>query len=112
MPDRCLVVVHAPGPAWEPGLPLLQQVGIQEHRAHYAQQLGAGRLLMGGPFLDATGGGMMIFQPDMDEDALRAHALADPAVVAGLLQFDIRPWLIGLRAGGARPEAAGSGSGT
>jgi hypothetical protein len=39
MPDRCLVVFHSPGPAWEPGLPLLQQVGVQGHRAHYAQLL-------------------------------------------------------------------------
>jgi hypothetical protein len=33
----------------------------------------------------------------MDEDALRTHALTDPAVESGLLQFEIRPWVIGLK---------------
>jgi uncharacterized protein YciI len=98
MPERCLVVFHRPGPAWEPGLPLMQQVGIQEHSAHYAQLLDAGQLMMGGPFVDGAGGGMMICKPEMDEDTLRAHALADPAVESDLLAFEIRPWIIGLKA--------------
>ena len=98
MPDRCLVVIHSPGPSWELGLPLTQQVGIQEHRMHYAKLLDAGQLQMGGPFVDGAGGGMMICQPGMDEDTLRTHALTDPAVESGLLQFEIRPWIIGLKA--------------
>lgn len=98
MTDRCLVVIHSPGPAWETGLPLTQQVGIQEHRAHYAQLLAQGHLQMGGPFVDGAGGGMMICKPGVDEDLLRTHALADPAVESGLLQFEIRPWIIGLKA--------------
>ena len=101
MPDRCLVVFHSPGPAWEPGLPLMQQVGVQAHAAHYAQLLQAGQLMMGGPFVDGAGGGMMICKPGMDEDTLRTHALADPAVESGLLAFEIRPWMIGLRDGSA-----------
>jgi hypothetical protein len=52
---------------------------------------------MGGPFVDGAGGGMMICKPGMDEDALRTHALTDPAVESGLLQFEIRPWVIGLK---------------
>lgn len=98
MSDRCLVVFHSPGPAWEPGLPLTQQVGIQGHSAHYAQLLAAGQLVMGGPFVDGAGGGMMICKPGMDEDQLRTHALTDPAVESGLLQFEIRPWISSLKA--------------
>ena len=98
MPDRCLVVFHSPGPAWEPGLPLMQQTGIQAHAAHYAKLMESGHLQMGGPFVDGAGGGMMICAPSMDEDALRTHALADPAVESGLLEFEIRPWVIGLKA--------------
>jgi uncharacterized protein YciI len=97
MPDCCLVVFHSPGPAWEVGLPLMQQTGVQAHAAHYAALLESGQLLMGGPFVDAAGGGMMIVKPGMDEDALRTHALTDPAVESGLLQFEIRPWMIGLQ---------------
>lgn len=99
MPDRCLVVFHSPGPAWEPGLPLMQQAGVQAHAAHYARLLQAGQLMMGGPFVDGAGGGMMVCKPGLDEDALRMHALADPAVESGLLSFEIRPWMIGLRDG-------------
>lgn len=96
MPDSRLVVIHSPGPAWEPGLPLTQQVGIQAHRAHYAQLLEQGLLQMGGPFIDGGGGGMMICKPGVDEDLLRTHALADPAVESDLLQFEIRRWVVGL----------------
>ncbi len=96
--DRHLVVIHSPGPAWDVGLPLMQQTGIQAHRAHYAQLLEAGLLDCGGPFADSAGGGMMVCKPGMDEDVLRTHALADPAVESGLLQFEIRPWIVGLRA--------------
>lgn len=98
MPDLHLVVVHSPGPAWEPGLPLMQQTGVLEHRNHYARLLDEGLLLMGGPFVDGGGGGMMVFKPGMDEDRLREHALADPAVESDLLQFEIRRWMIGLKA--------------
>jgi uncharacterized protein YciI len=97
MTDRCFVVFHAPGPAWEPGLPLTQQVGVQEHRMHYAKLAAEGKLLLGGPFGDSAAGGMMICKPGVDEDALRMHALADPAVESGLLQFEIRPWVAAIR---------------
>lgn len=97
MTERCLVVFHVPGPGWEPGLPLVQQVGVQEHRVHYAKLMAEGKLLMGGPFTDAAGGGMMICKPEVDEDMLRTHALADPAVESGLLQFEIRSWVPALK---------------
>lgn len=96
MSNRHFVVVHTPGPAWEPGLPLTQQVGILEHRNHWARALEDGWLQMGGPFTDGAGGGMMVCRPDVDEDMLRAHALADPAVESDLLQFEIRSWSIAL----------------
>lgn len=96
MPETRLVVIHSPGPAWEPGLPLSQQVGIHEHRAHYARWFDQGLLQMGGPFVDGDGGGMMLFKPGLDEDRLREHALADPAVESDLLQFEIRHWVVSL----------------
>jgi uncharacterized protein YciI len=95
--DRHFVVIHSPGPDWDPGLPLMQQSGIQAHHDHYAQWVEAGRLAMAGPFADTAGGGMMVFKPGMDEDQLRTHALTDPAVETGVLRFEIRPWIVGLR---------------
>ncbi|MEP7283901.1 MAG: hypothetical protein ABI696_18125, partial [Rubrivivax sp.] len=57
------VVVHTPGPAWKPGIPAFEQDGLQLHVAHYAQLLKEGKLVMGGPFLDAKSGGIMMAEP-------------------------------------------------
>jgi uncharacterized protein YciI len=64
--------------------------------AHYAELLKQGKLVMGGPFLDARSGGIMIAEPAVSEQELRAFAAADPAVKSGLLTFEVRPWLAGL----------------
>jgi uncharacterized protein YciI len=90
------VVVHTPGPAWKPGVAAFEQDGLQLHVAHYAQLLKQGKLVMGGPFLDAKSGGIMIAEPGVPDQELRAFAAADPAVQSGLLSFEVRPWLAGL----------------
>jgi uncharacterized protein YciI len=95
-PSQC-VVVHSPGPAWKAGVPAFEQEGLQLHVAHYAELLKQGKLVMGGPFLDAKSGGMMIAEAGVTEQELRAFAADDPAVKSGLLAFEVRPWLAGLR---------------
>ncbi|HEY2559999.1 MAG TPA: YciI family protein [Caldimonas sp.] len=90
------VVVHTPGPGWNPSVAAFEQDGLREHVAHYAQLLAQGKLVMGGPFLDARSGGMMVAEPGVAEEELRAFAAADPAVTSGLLAFEVRPWLVGL----------------
>lgn len=90
------VVVHAPGPAWKAGVPAFEQEGLQRHVAHYAVLLEQGKLVMGGPFLDARSGGMMIAAPGVPEQELAVFAATDPAVKSGLLTFEVRPWLAGL----------------
>ena len=91
------VVVHSPGPAWQAGVAAFEQPGLQLHVAHYAELLAAGKLVMGGPFLDARSGGMMVADPGVSEQDLATFAGDDPAVKAGLLTFEVRPWLVGLR---------------
>lgn len=98
MQDIRFVVFHRTGPNWQPGKPLMEQDGVLAHVAHYRSLLEAGQLALGGPHLDAQGGGMMVAARGVTEDALRAFAAADPAVVSGLLSFELRPWLIGLQA--------------
>ena len=90
------VVVHSPGPAWKSGVAAFEQPGLQLHAAHYAQLLKQGKLVMGGPFLDARSGGIMIAHPAVSEEELSAFAADDPAVKSGLLTFEVRPWLAGL----------------
>ena len=52
---------------------------------------------MGGPFMDEKSGGIMIADPEVSEEELRQFAAADPAVKAGLLNFEVRSWLVGLQ---------------
>ncbi len=91
------VVLHSPGPAWRAGVAMFDQEGVRLHVAHYATLLAQGKLAMGGPFLDATSGGMMIAAPDVGEQELRSFAAADPTVASGLITFEVRPWLVGMR---------------
>jgi uncharacterized protein YciI len=94
---NCFVVIHRPGPAWLPGVPLFEQPGLQDHINHYRRWHEDGRLTLGGPFLDASGGGMMITEPGPTLDEVHDFAAADPAVASGLLGYEVRPWMVGMR---------------
>ncbi|MGM9513977.1 YciI family protein [Roseateles sp. DB2] len=94
--DVRFVVFHTPGPAWQADRSVFEQPGIRAHIAHYRQWLEAGKLQLGGPHLDARGGGMMIPAAGIPEDEIRRFAEADPAVQSGLLRVVVRPWLIGM----------------
>jgi uncharacterized protein YciI len=98
MKDVRFVVVHAPGPAWKPGVPPFEQPGLQGHVEHYRKALATGKLALGGPFLDPAGGGMMIATPGASEVEIREIAASDPTVESGLLTFEVRQWLIGMQA--------------
>lgn len=100
MRDLRHVVFHRPGPTWRHGTPIFEQDGIGAHIEHYRAWLDTGMLEMGGPFVDAAAGGMMISTAGLAEDAIRAHATADPAVASGLLVVEIRPWVVGMNARG------------
>ena len=91
------VVIHSPGPAWKPDVPLFEQQGVHEHVAHFRTLLDSGKLMLGGPFVDEMAGGMMIPEATVSEDEMRRFASEDPAVQSGLLTFEIRPWVIGMR---------------
>ena len=56
----------------------------------------AGKLALGGPFLDAGGGGMMIPEAGLSEQELTEFAQADPSVKSGLVKAEVRPWMIGM----------------
>jgi uncharacterized protein YciI len=96
--DIRYVVLHSPGPKWEPGKSLFEQDGVREHAQHYRALLAGGKLALGGPHLDERGGGMMIPAAGVSEEEIRSFAAEDPAVKSGLLLVEIRPWLIGMSA--------------
>lgn len=96
MKDVRFVVFHKPGPAWVAGKGMFDQPGVRSHVEHYRRWLTEGKLALGGPHLDANGGGMMIPVAGIAEDEVRGFAAADPAVKDGTLLAEVRPWLIGM----------------
>jgi len=93
------VVFHAPGPTWKYGIDFREQECVREHIQHYLKLQEQGKLEMGGPFLVEDVGGMMVATKDVPQEELDAFAAADPAVQAGLLNYEIRPWLTAMEHG-------------
>ena len=87
------VVFHKPGPQWQYGVDFREQEGVDQHVQHYLKLYEQGRLELGGPFLLPDSGGMMVATRDVSQEELDAFAASDPAVQAGLLVYEIRPWL-------------------
>jgi len=89
------VVFHRPGPKWDSALGFREQDGIAEHVAHYRALHDAGKLELGGPYLDGSGG-MMIATQDVGAEQFTALAEADPAVASGLLTFEVKEWFVAM----------------
>ena len=87
------IVIHQPGPKWQYGIDFREQPGVGQHVQHYLKLYEQGKLELGGPFLIQDAGGMMVATKDVSEAELEAFAASDPAVQAGLLIYEIRPWL-------------------
>jgi len=90
-PPTYFVIQHSPGPAWRPGVDFRQQPGLGEHGRYYSQIMDKGLIVMGGPFLDNSGG-MQILSTATEAEA-QAIAAADPGVKSGLLTAKVRPWM-------------------
>ncbi len=93
-PKRYFVLLHSPGPHWDHTKPFQDQPGIDLHVGYMQGFLNQGKLVQGGPFLDDSGG-MMVFDIGSIE-AAKQIAADDPAVKAGLLTVEVKPWLVAL----------------
>ena len=69
---------------------------MQQHAEHWHRWLEAGKLALGGPFVDEAGGGMMIAAAGVTREAIDAYARADPAVESRLLLFNLHPWILAI----------------
>jgi len=87
------VVFHTPGPKWKHSIDFREQEGVGEHVQHYLRFHQQGKLELGGPFLLQDMGGMMVATKDVSREELESFAAEDPAVQAGLLLYEVRPWL-------------------
>jgi uncharacterized protein YciI len=91
-PKTYYVLLHSPGPHWNKAKSFREQPGIQAHIAYMGGFDKAGKLVIGGPFLDNTGGLMVLEAASLDE--AKAEAMADPTVKSGLLKVTVHPWLV------------------
>ncbi len=96
MRDIRYVMIHTPGPNWKAGVPAFEQEGLRQHVEHFQELHAAGKLAMGGPFLDAASGGMMIPEANLAEAEIVEFANADPTVASGLLKVEVRQWFVKL----------------
>ena len=97
MKDLRFVVIHHAGPKWAPDVPLFEQDGLQAHIDHYRTMFADGKLTMGGPFFGEGAVGMMIPEPGVSREEMDAFAAADPSVKSGLLTYEVRQWLVGMK---------------
>ncbi|MEO8540643.1 MAG: YciI family protein [bacterium] len=93
-PTIFYALFHSPGPRWNSGTDFRQQDGVGAHIQYMSEQLEAGNLVFGGPFLDDTGG-MMILRAE-DLESAQTIAAADPTVADGLLLVQVKPWLMAM----------------
>ena len=87
-------IVYSPGPAWTEGKSQHEQP-LDDHvwylMRHYRRRV----LLMGGPFLDDTGG-LVIIEAGAAEDAER-FLREDPAIARGTLRATLHPWNVAFK---------------
>ena len=92
------VVFHFPGPNWKHGSNFQEQIEelVMQHVQHYRTFHKEGKLLLGGPYIDIDSGGMMVADERVTREELEVCAATDPAVIGGLLKFEVRTWYVAM----------------
>ena len=94
MPKQFYVIVHHRGPAWQDGVPYLEQPAIGGHIGFMQDVTDRGLRVLGGPYIDddPTGiVGMAIVSAASQEEA-EAIAAEDPTIASGMISPRVRPW--------------------
>ena len=97
------VVIYRPGRAGRAGRPVTEQ----DLRAHYFFLIAlyqSGLVTLAGPFLDDTGGMLVLRARDAAEAA--QTVASDPAVVGNVMRAEVRPFRAVFEAAGAHPSGA------
>lgn len=82
------VIIYSTGAAWLEGKPHWEQK-LVPHR-HYLVDILKERLVSAGPFMDHTGG-LVIVEVESIEEAEEV-AKNDPAVLEGKFEYVVHPW--------------------
>lgn len=94
-PSIFFVLIHTPGENWVDSLSFQEQPNVMEHVKYMSTFLKSKKLIMGGPFLDNSGG-MMIYKCEKIEEAEKI-ANDDPCVKNGLLNVEVKQWLVPMK---------------
>jgi uncharacterized protein YciI len=98
--NNAYVLCYRRGPAWVAGKTVFEQP-LKEHLAYMMSLKACGTLVLGGPFLDDTGG-LVVVESDTLQ-AAQALAQGDPAIRDRVMVAEVHPWKI--MAGDWRPAA-------
>ncbi|HEX6928067.1 MAG TPA: YciI family protein [Gammaproteobacteria bacterium] len=85
---RCLVI-YRPGPAWPKDTPV-SALPLKEHGRYMLGLYAKDVLELAGPLGNDAGGAVLLNVPD--RAAAEAIVLADPAVMAGIFNYEIHEW--------------------
>jgi uncharacterized protein YciI/uncharacterized protein YndB with AHSA1/START domain len=91
---------HRPGPAADPGIPIVGQPGFAEHIAFLSRMQERGLVLAAGPLPDSAGEGMTVLRLPAATGLAEATRLAtedDRSVASGFFTVEVRPWQVMLR---------------
>ena len=80
---------YEPGPKWLKGKPLNDQP-LKSHVDYLVSLHEQGKLSMGGPLADGSGG-LVIFTAENQEE-VEALLSSDPAIVDGILAATVKKW--------------------
>jgi hypothetical protein len=64
-PKRYFALMHTPGPKWDSAKGFRDQAGIAGHVGYMSGFFARNQLVMGGPFLDESGGMMILDAPTL-----------------------------------------------
>ena len=84
------LVTYRHGPRWAAGKPMAQQAGSREHFNYWLDMYRKGQMRSAGGFTDESGGAAIFEAPD--DAAAAAVIAADPAVVRGLFNHELKRW--------------------
>ena len=94
------VVLRRSGPEWQPGVPLEQQAGWDEHAEFMDTLIDDGFVLLGGPLTNDETRAILVVEAS-DEDAVRRTLAGDPWHERHLTVESVEQWTIRLDGLGA-----------
>lgn len=93
---KIFAVIYTPGENWDKNKPVFEQ-DLDGHIQNLQAMHGKGILLLGGPFMDNTGGESVIHAPNLDE--AKKLVMNDESVKKGVIVPSVHEWMVVFRQG-------------